>query len=187
MKIIETFKNCVGEISLNENLNDLIKFSKKLKKEKGESKSNAGGFHSKNLNLKELILKSLIKNIEYHSNVFAKEILKINKDLKIGSMWMNINYYKDSNKLHAHPFSIMSGAFYIKTPKNCGNLIFDVNNMSRCFVNPNSIVGYNSYNSSEWGFVPKPNVLYLFPSWYLHYVEPNMSKEERISISFNLS
>ena len=29
-------------------------------------------------------------------------------------------------------------------------------------------------------------ILYIFPSWLDHYVSPNMSKQKRISISFNI-
>ncbi len=33
----------------------------------------------------------------------------------------------------------------------------------------------------------KANTLYIFPSWIKHLVKPNMSDEERISISFNVA
>mgnify|MGYP001319873862 CR=1 FL=1 len=32
---------------------------------------------------------------------------------------------------------------------------------------------------------PEKNVLYVFPSWLQHFVDANMSQEERISLSFN--
>jgi len=185
MKVIETFKDVICEINLNENLNNFLKFSKKLQKQKGVKKSNIGGFQSDDLNLKEPILQLLIKNIEIYANVFCCEILKFNKKLILNNMWLNINYFKDYTNSHVHPFSVVSGVFYIKCLKNSGNLIFKKNHALEHFIKE-SPINYNSYNSSTWNIFPKENTLYLFPSWYEHYVEPNLSKEERISISFNL-
>ena len=30
------------------------------------------------------------------------------------------------------------------------------------------------------------NMIYMFPSWIEHYVEPNRSDEDRISMAFNI-
>jgi uncharacterized protein (TIGR02466 family) len=44
---------------------------------------------------------------------------------------------------------------------------------------------YNHYNSSIWKIEPEENICILFPSYLKHYVEPNLNKKERVSISFN--
>jgi uncharacterized protein (TIGR02466 family) len=186
MEAIEIFKDIVFKIYLKENLNDFLKYSKKLKKQKGRKISNVGGFQSDELDLKEKILQSLIKNIENYANIFCKDILKVNKKITLNSMWLNINYYKDYNISHVHSFSVLSGVFYIKTLKNSGNLIFKKNHALEYCINER-LVDYNLYNSTTYNIPSKENTLYLFPSWYEHYVEPNLSKEERISISFNLT
>lgn len=51
----------------------------------------------------------------------------------------------------------------------------------------NSITKFNYHNSTLWGFRPEDNYLFLFPAWLKHSVTPNLSQEERISISFNIS
>ena len=45
----------------------------------------------------------------------------------------------------------------------------------------------NSEDNFRQTFMVKPekNVLYVFPSWLQHFVDANMSQEERISLSFN--
>jgi uncharacterized protein (TIGR02466 family) len=187
IKVIETFKSCVAEIKLNENLEELITFFKKLKINEGRKISNVGGFQSKDLNLNDPSLKSLIEKIEDFSNIFCNQFLNINKKLNLINIWANINNFKDFNLPHVHSFSILSGVFYIKIPKNSGNLIFKSNDQLENFVRPSLIVNYNNYNSSIWKFSPKINTLYLFPSWYIHYVESNLSNKERISTSFNLA
>lgn len=187
MKLIELFKQPVLEIKLNENLKKISNFCLKIKKEnKKKTISNVGGFQSNNLNIEENVLKSLIKNILTNSNIFSNEILKIKNKINISNIWVNINGYKDFNKPHTHPFSIISGVFYVKTPKNCGNIIFLNDSKIENYI-LEGIVDYNQYNSSYWFLPAKENTLYLFPSWLNHYVEPNLSNEERISISFNLN
>ena len=185
MKTIELFKDIILEIYLNENLNEYFKYSKKFEQQKGRKKSNKGGFQSEDLDLKEEIIQSLIKNIENYANIFCKDVFKLNKKLTLTNMWLNINYYKDYNISHVHNFSILSGVFYIKTLENSGNLIFKRNHALEYFIKDN-LVEYTPYNSSTFTIPSKENTLYLFPSWYEHYVEPNLSKEERVSISFNL-
>ncbi len=38
--------------------------------------------------------------------------------------WININQKNNSNQVHTHPACILSGVYYIKTPKECGNIQF---------------------------------------------------------------
>jgi uncharacterized protein (TIGR02466 family) len=187
MEIIEIFKQPIFKIKLNENLKTIIDFSKKLEKNTGRTLSNVGGFQSKDLDLNEPVLTSLIKNITEYSNLFLNNHLQINKNLNLINIWLNINYFKDFNLPHIHSFSKISGVFYVKTPKNCGNINFINDSNLRAFISSDLITNYNNYNSSKWSFIPEENILYLFPSWFNHYVEPNLSKDKRISISFNLN
>ena len=49
-----------------------------------------------------------------------------------------------------------------------------------------AIEDYNECNSAVWNINPSENDLLLFPGWLSHRVEPNLTKKNRISISFNL-
>jgi uncharacterized protein (TIGR02466 family) len=188
MQIFEIFKQFVVKIKLNEDLKKLINFSFKVEKEqKGRSFSNKGGFQSNDLSKKEPCLDSLIKKIELNSNLLFNDYLKIKCKLSLDNIWININRYKDFNIQHVHPFSKLSGVFYIKSPNNSGNLTFANDFPIENFINLSNVIEYNGYNSSLWSFEPEENILYLFPSWLKHYVNPNLSKQERISISFNLA
>ena len=188
MQIIETFKQFIIKIPLKQNLKKLSDFSDKIfKKQKGRNLSNLGGFQSNDLKIEEPILNSLIKEIELNSNIVNNDILKINSTLSLNNIWININKFKDFNVIHKHPFSKLSGVFYVKIPKNSGDLLFVNETEIGCFVNDKDIIEFNNYNSSTWSIKPEENVLYLFPSWLNHYVKPNLSNEKRISISFNLT
>ena len=95
MEIIEIFKQPIFKIKLNENLKTIINFSKKLERSTGRTLSNVGGFQSKDLNLNEPVLSSLIKNITEYSNLFFNKNLQINKNLSLVNIRLNINYFKD--------------------------------------------------------------------------------------------
>ena len=45
---------------------------------------------------------------------------------------------------------------------------------------------WNRANSEVWSLDSSEDTLLIFPSWLDHYVEPNESDEDRISISFNV-
>jgi uncharacterized protein (TIGR02466 family) len=46
---------------------------------------------------------------------------------------------------------------------------------------------FTEYNASIWSILPEAGKLIIFPAWLEHYVEPNTSTEERISIAFNIN
>jgi uncharacterized protein (TIGR02466 family) len=187
MEIQDIFKQFVAQIKLKEDLKKLTNFSFKIEKElKGRDKSNRGGFQSNDLNLKEPVLQSLLKNIETNSNILFNNHLKIKYKLSLCNIWVNINRFKDFNIQHTHAYSKLSGVFYVKVPVNSGKISFVNDFPLDFFIDYKYVTEFNNYNSTEWNFSPEENSLYLFPSWLKHYVNPNFSKKERISISFNL-
>ena len=163
--IQDIFKISIYKKFLPLNNKPIKEYCLNLRKEnKGRIRSNSGGWQS-------------------------NDLLNFKKKLSIDNIWVNINGYKDSNKTHSHPQCILSGVYYVKTPKNSGNIFF--NNTSDDVIQhswqKNLFNNYNCYNSPEWFLPSLEGYIYLFPSWLKHYVEPNMNeKEERISLSFNI-
>ena len=187
--IQDIFKISIYKRKLALNIKEIENYCYQLKdKNKGRVRTNVGGWQSNDLLKDNKILNHLISSIVDNSNEFAKH-LDFKKKLSMDNIWININSYKDFNKTHCHSDCLISGVYYVKTPKNCGNITF-VNNNSDNIYNCwgiHQFNNYNNYNSPEW-FIPSlENHLYLFPNWLNHYVQPNMNeKEDRISISFNL-
>jgi uncharacterized protein (TIGR02466 family) len=173
--------------TLKQNLKDLYNFSTSLKNSR--IRTNVGGFQSNDLDfLNEKKLKPFIKDLIKNTNKFCK-LFSFRSNLKpyIDNLWININGYKDFNQPHNHPNSIVSGAFYINVPENSGNIVFHNSAFDLMYpLNYVSIDSFNQYNSSNWWIKPENNLLILFPSWLKHHVEPNLSNEKRISISFNI-
>ena len=93
------------------------------------------------------------------------------------NVWFNINGTNAVNTLHTHPHSIYSGVMWIKAPENCGNLVM---------VDPSA---HNMFGivPTEYEFQPVEGDIIIFPSHVPHYVKPNNSDEDRISLSFNIT
>lgn len=166
-------------------------FINKHKNKEGRIKSNVNGYQSEDIledSNSNVFLNFLKDTINYHVDIFSKEILQIKKQLKIKSMWLNINNYKDYNNYHTHPGSIVSGTFYVNTFKNCGKIKFYINDLVSFHLNEEDINYFNRFNSSTFTYFPNKFDLIFFPGWVFHSVEPNMDKKNsRISISFNCS
>jgi len=158
---------------------DIIKWIlKKSKKELSVLKSNIGGWQSKIQNNKPE-LNSLISYI----NNFCKNINLGIQEINIPEIWINVNKQHDWNTIHQHGGHTFSGVYYIKTPKNCGRLAF---RDPRPGAIANSFL-VDKYDNGELRYVNITEGLFLlFPSYLEHFVEPNKSKEERVSISFNI-
>ena len=152
----------------------------------GVKLSNKGGYQSKHFHKPEKEFEDLWEKIEKKLNHFHKNIAKLKGHVEINEWWFNINYKGCANRQHQHPTSLHSGVYYIKTPEKCGDI---------CFPNPNQTLMWgwpggllmesNHINSGIVSLTPRKNILFIFPSWSNHSVDPNLSDEPRISLSFN--
>jgi|TARA_B100000085_G_scaffold498_1_gene507 uncharacterized protein (TIGR02466 family) len=159
------------------------------KNSKGVIKSNLGGWQSDNIIYPDSPF-FFLQDIEKICQEVAKDVLKINKSVFLNNAWININQKDNLNQVHTHPNNILSGVYYVKTPEKCGNIIFrhpGFDMMERDWEDIVSDSDHNVYNSDTWWLPAKANTLYIFPSWIKHLVGPNMSDEERISMSFNFA
>lgn len=152
----------------------------------GKIASNAGGWQSENLDfdLPFLHRSNLLERIAQAAREYAEVCRFKYKDIRIHLIWVNINGKNCSNTVHTHPGCHVSGVYYVKCPEKCGNIIF---------LHPCTQLILREYNLHELGtevcyaVKPKEDKLVLFPSWIEHQVGPNLSDEDRISISFNVS
>jgi len=152
----------------------------------GRIKSNRGGYHSHSLDIENKYLKPLVEEIKKYSKIMAEQHTLDEECYNI-DMWCNINGYKDYNISHNHPGCVFSGVYYVKTPPDCGNIVFDhpAQNVMGYAELDLKFKDYNAYNALTWRLPAQENMMYVFPSWLKHCVDPNLSTENRISISFN--
>ena len=105
--------------------------------------------------------------------------------VKINNMWTIINTGGSANLRHQHGNSTISGAYYVRAPENCGDIVFYDPRPAPVFYYPTA-VSSNLLNAQVNGITPKEGALILFPSYVDHSVNENLSNEERIVISFNI-
>lgn len=117
----------------------------------------------------------------------VEEYLKIYKieapfELRFSDLWFNINKKNDYQEFHVHKMSHISGVYYVKVPKDSGDIMFSgINNMFPLKSN-NPTIYHNL------GYVHKPvdDNLILFPSNLQHMVTQSKSDDLRISLAFNI-
>lgn len=141
-----------------------------------EKKSNFGGWQSHD-NLHQIpVFKEFVTSLENIANSIVSEY-STNTPVRLSELWGNINNFYNFNGAHTHG-GVLSGVFYIKTPVNSGRLILK---------NPAVRSDAHLFRLKDYAITPEPLACIIFPSWLEHYVEPNMSDEERISLSFNFN
>ena len=110
---------------LNKKMYDYIKFLQS-QNAKGIRKSNVDGWHSEYFDLElespRFFIDSIKPNIDKTINDMGWDLK--NQKIKITSMWSIINKNNASNARHMHSNNYISAAYYVKAPKNCGNIIF---------------------------------------------------------------
>lgn len=145
--------------------------------EPSESKSNSGGGWQSRDNLhKDSIFKEFVNDVLIKS-ITSPILSDYNiTNYKIQNMWANVNQKGSFNYHHIHE-GYLSGVFYLKVPKNSGRLIF---------TNPCIRSEMHPIKNKNYPVNPEPFACIVFPSWLEHYVEPNMSDDYRVSISFNI-
>jgi len=129
----------------------------------------------------------LQKDIDKHVRKFVKHLeMDINpKELKMTSCWINIMPADVNHSMHMHPLSVISGTYYVQTPKNSASIKFEDPRMDAFMASPPRKHDAKDINQRFYSHNPKAGEVVLFESWTRHEVPRNKSKEERISISFN--
>lgn len=107
--------------------------------------------------------------------------------------WPNINRLGDYHDAHNHPGSYLSGTYYLKMPGAKEPL------RSRADLRPSHITFYDPrqgvnmtaiakdpYVDPEFTVLPEPGLLMMWPAFLSHFVHPNLSKDTRVTVSFNI-
>ena len=169
---------------------EIYNYIKKLQTEDNDGiiKSNVKGWHSKDFDLKNSVVIKFINLISPSINQVIKDMQwDINSQtVKITSMWSIINTGGASNARHHHGNSDISAAYYVRAPENSGEIVFYDPRPAPVFSHPSSTKP-NSLNAMVNSINPAEGGLVLFPSYLDHSVNENLSNEERIVISFNIS
>ena len=169
--------------TLNQELErDIVEWSNR---DKGVIRTNVQGWHS-TTNMHELSQFKKLVDMLYACQKTIYEQEYLDSEPYLGNMWANINPPGGMNRAHQHPNSLWSGVYYVKAPKNSGQLKIDDPRSSAAMVRPNQKKGpIPPRLHRETHYDPIAGRCIMFPSWLMHCVDPNQSNDIRISVSFN--
>ena len=159
------------------------------KDERGQKKSNYGGWHSDNFDIDND--KTAIKFAAIFEKYYKKVIVdsmgwKYDPNrAKIEAMWAIINNKGSFNIQHNHPNAFLSSAYYVKYPEKSGNIKFYDPREQKNIRYP-KIKKFGELSAPTIELTPKEGDLLIFPSYLYHSVAKNLSEEDRIIVSFNV-
>lgn len=139
------------------------------------------------LDLNDCRFTNLLKQVECRFNELHSSIgLDPSTQQILTEYWININLNSKIQFPHSHPNRAFSAVYYVSAGEDCGDIVFLNPNKVLCQnFSDDCIEDYNQFTATHWKITPKDNLLIIFPSWLEHYVQPNNSNVERISIAFN--
>ena len=118
----------------------------------------------------------------------SKEILDELKydveDIVITDMWATVLKSGENHPAHTHSNNFLSGVYYLHSTQGA-SLMFRDPRPAADVIMPRvkeSIIT----NASLLSYTSKQNRAIFFPSWLPHYVKPNKSTANRISIAWNI-
>ena len=170
------------ELNNHQLAQDIVNWSNQ---DKGVSKTNVKGWHSTtDMHTKPEYSQLVTELMRMQKEIYDNE--HIDRQAVLGNMWANINPPGGSNRAHIHPNSLWSGVYYVKAPKNSGQLkIEDPRSVALMSRPKQKDVPKPDRLLREHHYEPKTGRLIMFPSWLNHCVDPNNSNDIRISVSFN--
>ena len=122
-------------------------------------------------------------------NGAAQSVLRF---LKIGhgaiditGCWATVLGKGAEHRIHSHPNNFLSGVYYVRTHHGADTINFHDPRSQASVIRP-PVMALSAENTDQAVVNVMNGTLLVFPSWLQHSVAPNLSDEERISISFNL-
>jgi uncharacterized protein (TIGR02466 family) len=128
-------------------------------------------------------LDDLKAEFKKHIDVYAAEIMKVSWDLYLTNSWLNVNRPNEHHIIHNHSNSLVSGVLYIRSSYIQPTISF--NRMVSPYLITAEPEDFTPFNSMEWTVPVEDGNIILFPSMLFHYVKPNESKDDRVSLAFN--
>ncbi len=129
------------------------------------------------------------QRIQRHANRFANALDWDlgGHELSLTDCWVNIMPFRTIHSLHLHPLSVISGTYYVVTPRRCSGLKFEDPRLACFMAAPPRINDPRPPNQQFVTYPAEAGKVILFESWLRHEVPASQVQSERISISFNFN
>ncbi len=135
----------------------------------------------------------LMANINQSVSAYVQEVgmdYPISWDI---ASWPNINRFGDYHSPHNHPWSYLSGTYYIQIPDAEVDQADHEEQHAACIshYDPRSGTNVNPLPPGSRAdpihtIKPVPGALLMWPSSVYHFVHPNLSQQKRYTLSFNI-
>jgi uncharacterized protein (TIGR02466 family) len=165
----------------------------KEKADRGITRSNVGGWHSKTdlflwdadcaRTLKDRVTSCALDMTRLVTTGEGQRKINLQMDC-----WANVSRHGQYNSVHDHAGTTWSGVYYVSGGKPDNN---DPLNGKLELLDPR--IGVNVFGGQEgllggrYFVEPMPGLMVMFPSWLKHMVHPFSGSGERISVSFNVT
>lgn len=191
MKVNSIFSSFIATDFLKEIDNNKLKeYALALRKNSpGVIKSNFLGWQSDILKTPNDQITVFVDTLLKKGNFLKSHLgFKNNSIVYLNNLWININQKSSFNRPHIHPDCIFSGVYYVSCSEDSGKIVFKHPSIAQqLFIKEETLETFTEFNAATWSILPEAGKLVIFPSWLEHYVEPNVTEEERISIAFNMN
>ena len=133
------------------------------------------------------VFKKLVKALDAQVAAFAKalEFDLRGEKLILDDIWVNVLPEGGVHTSHIHPRSVISGTFYVATPKGSSALKLEDPRLGLMMAAPPRKAKAGEEQRPFIYEVPQAGTVLLWESWLRHEVPLNQADSERISISFN--
>ena len=176
--------------SINPELRRVILEQSRL--ERGEIRSNYGGWHSAStlfswsipeVDVLRRRVAEAVKSISAHCTGDPS----VSGEFTVAG-WANVSQRGDYNKPHHHPGVAWSGVYYVDAGSALGKR---PDEGAIEFLDPRGAVDMVAYPGSPFSanfrITPLDGMLVLFPAWLVHVVNRYDGEGERVSIAFNVA
>jgi uncharacterized protein (TIGR02466 family) len=130
---------------------------------------------------------NLRRRIDAHAKRFARAL---EWDLRGGRLgmtdcWLSIMGKGCGHSFHLHPQAVLSGTYYVRTPRDSPPLKFEDPRLASFMAAPPRRSRAREQHLPHIAYPARAGNLILFESWLRHEVPPSPVDEDRISVSFN--
>ena len=130
----------------------------------------------------------LARKLKPHVARFARECaFKLDRKLKLDSLWVNLLPVSGLHRAHIHPHSVLSGTLYVEVPKGSGSIAYEDPRLAMMMAAPPRENGASEELRTIVSVEPRPGMLLLWESWLRHEVLAGSGRGDRLSISFNFA
>lgn len=152
---------------------------------------NTLGIHDP-MNDNDIVINNLIELCAKKVHLFANQfgVTRPISDLLCREFWFNIAGTGNYQEYHQHTASYgkshFSLVYYVKTYKDCGNIVFlSPSASSDMYPLPIDDNNFNVASYQSCTYTPENSLMLIFKSNLFHKVEENRNDTDRISISMN--